>query len=677
MPPAETPDFDSMSPEEVMAWMESLAKRQGAVEGFTTAADMQIEEIDPASVHLDEPGYVPFGEESSHKASAPAEAPPPAPEPTAPAPLPLPDEEDEQETQPAPAALSGIAWLESLAADQGDFPELDLSSLSAEIESDAVTAEPTNPVDWLESLAGDDAVIPQTPPVARQPVEPEPVSLDDLSSIDDPLAAGVDPMAWLESLARRQGARDEELTTAATQPAAPPPPPAPPPAQPETADPAAWLQSLAMGEDEQAAPAQAAPAGGMTDQDIQKALQSGVDIPHDEMAAFLDRQLQRQLEAGDEPMMDFDPDAPAEPADLPDWLLEQVQPPLELTEQPATGQPALLDEIIEPPAIEDLELPDWLRDDAVLDDSADLESIFASDEPAVPAASVAAPAEPVGIDTDDPWVIAFDEERQADPDEIPEWYQRNLNDPGRIAAVEQQFGLGRGMPEAEAMDEGLLDADLPEELELMPGELEPDVPDWLSEEIMIEADEPAPDMPDWLAAQVEDVPEAAADLPDWLRDAEVDIDSAEIPDWLRETVQEEMAESSIEVVDEAPPAPPPQPAAPPPAPQVIAPAPQPPPPAPQPVSPVPVPAAMAIDVEATLAQARHQVSSGNLSGGLIEYESIIRANQALEIVVDDLTKLIEQQRDTPAVYRVLGDSYMRQGRLQSALDTYRKSLNQL
>ena len=33
------PNFDAMTPEEIMAWMESLAKRQGAdSSGFTTAA---------------------------------------------------------------------------------------------------------------------------------------------------------------------------------------------------------------------------------------------------------------------------------------------------------------------------------------------------------------------------------------------------------------------------------------------------------------------------------------------------------------------------------------------------------------------------------------------------------------------------------------------------------------
>jgi len=54
MPPADnTPDFDKMSPEEIMAWMESLAKRQGANEGFTTAADMDVPEVDPNTVVID------------------------------------------------------------------------------------------------------------------------------------------------------------------------------------------------------------------------------------------------------------------------------------------------------------------------------------------------------------------------------------------------------------------------------------------------------------------------------------------------------------------------------------------------------------------------------------------------------------------------------------------------
>ncbi|NWF68420.1 MAG: hypothetical protein HXY40_04985, partial [Chloroflexi bacterium] len=95
---SDTPDFDKMSPEEIMRWMESLAKRQGAYEGFTTAADMQVAEVDPNSVVIDEPGYVPYGQENkkpeeSKPAAKPAVTAAPAPKP-APPPTPV--------AQPAP-----------------------------------------------------------------------------------------------------------------------------------------------------------------------------------------------------------------------------------------------------------------------------------------------------------------------------------------------------------------------------------------------------------------------------------------------------------------------------------------------------------------------------------------------------------------------------------------------
>src|SRR3954463_16284097 len=79
------PDFDNMSQEEIMAWMETLAKRQGASEGFTTAADMDIAEVDPSTAVINEPegGYVPYGQERTQpvKPAAPAPVtPPPAPQ---------------------------------------------------------------------------------------------------------------------------------------------------------------------------------------------------------------------------------------------------------------------------------------------------------------------------------------------------------------------------------------------------------------------------------------------------------------------------------------------------------------------------------------------------------------------------------------------------------------------
>jgi hypothetical protein len=58
----EFPDFDRMSPEELMGWMESLAVRQGATQGLTTSGDMDVEEVSPNDERLSGKGdYVPYG----------------------------------------------------------------------------------------------------------------------------------------------------------------------------------------------------------------------------------------------------------------------------------------------------------------------------------------------------------------------------------------------------------------------------------------------------------------------------------------------------------------------------------------------------------------------------------------------------------------------------------------
>lgn len=636
---ADMPDFDSMSPEEVMAWMESLAKRQGAnVEEFTTKADMQIAEIDPDSVVIDEPGYVPFGQEApkaSKPAAPPAEKPaappPPAPEPARQA-APPPAPEPPRQPTPEPASdLSGMAWLESLAADQGgDFPVMDLASLSAELEPTppVPTAEPpVDPMAWLEQLSESSSEPPAPPQRAQQ--QPQ--------QVDDPLAAGADPMAWLESLARRQGARDEELLTPADTPL--PQLPRQPEPTPPAADPTAWLDSLASG---QGFAEPDAEADEMSDEDIQRALSTGAEIPSDQMAAFLDRQLQRQLDGGEIPLPEleeYDPDAPPIPAELPDWLLEGMgQPPTGEPQRPTADLPALIDEIIEPPAIADM--PDWLREDVGADAADDLDSIFAAEAPA-PEAHVPE------IDSNDPWVTAFQEEHNTE--DLEAWYEQALNNPDRIAQVER---LARGPSDLE-------DANLEPEDDLVEGQ-PLDMPAWMSadaDETAWTETEPVAEMPDWLLPETEP---AAADLPDWLREAEVDIEPSEIPDWLIDTI--EMEETPVD--------------SPPPTPAIIAAPPPAPAPVPQPAPPAPAPAA-GVDIETILSSARSKAGAGDLSGSLADYERIIRANRSLDVVVNDLGGLIDRHKEEPALYRVLGDGLMRMGRLQAALDTYRKALNQL
>src|SRR5258708_7163939 len=136
-------DDDPLGGMDPMAWLESLAARQGAnPDELTTEANLDIEEP-PADTVVDEPGYTPgydVGKSSFAAQSESAKAPAPEPEP-----------------EPEPAY---------------DF---------------APSSEP-------------------------EPAAPEPVA--STASADDPLG-GMDPMAWLESLAARQGARADELTTEA------------------------------------------------------------------------------------------------------------------------------------------------------------------------------------------------------------------------------------------------------------------------------------------------------------------------------------------------------------------------------------------------------------------------------------------------------------------------------
>jgi len=77
--------------------------------------------------------------------------------------------------------------------------------------------------------------------------------------------------------------------------------------------------------------------------------------------------------------------------------------------------------------------------------------------------------------------------------------------------------------------------------------------------------------------------------------------------------------------------------------------------------------------------ARGKIAEGKVEAALADYETLLRADIGLDLVVSDLQWLIKQagHRDNPAVHRVLGDALMRQGQLQQALDVYRHALKLL
>lgn len=727
MPPVDnTPNFDSMTPEEIMLWMESLAKRQGATEGFMTEANVEVPEIDPTTVVIDEPGYVPSeGKDrgkrigpviptAAAKAAAPEPAAPKAVEaPPAPKPVEVPPParvepviekpaaalpvEPPPPPAPAPraaepAAPSGLSWLESLAADQG-MPDFDLSSLAADLSpaTAAPTPAATNPISWLESLTQE-----STPDEAAVPAEEDISWLESLKPAEAAPQAAVpvvdDNISWLEGLARRQGAREEELASEAgfdlpvpeaTQPGGPgytsytfATPTFEAPAETEAPqDPAAWLDSLASAAAE-IVPRSAPPPqveSPMSDVEIQQALKRGEVIPHDQMEAWMNRQLEIGAQRS-EPEADYDPEAPAVKAEIPDWLLEQVGEPAPVEAAPPAAPPALIESILEPPSIPTENIPDWLREEEP--DSGELDTIFASSasetSAAPPAPAVVYEAQSSAfLDPNDPWVEALELE-----------YQQRAGD-GK--------GLGEVTPPAIVSPppslEPLQAAALPQETELEPGQPE-GVPDWL-QDVAGGVPATAEAMPDWLTrdlgataptVEISALPGAPAltgeGSLDWLEG--LDVDTSEIPQWLREAI----ATSDTESVPTPPPSPAvvtaPQPvvipAAPPPQ-TVIVPAAPPPAPRPAP-APVPAPAA-GLNVGELLSAARAALAGNNVQDALSGYEQVIRANVNLDEVIDDLTKLVDKVKTSAAAYRVLGDGLMRKGRLQDALDTYRKALNQL
>ncbi len=259
------PDFDKMTLEEQMAWLESLAKRQGVKdEELTTKADLDIPI--PEDAQIDEPGYVPFeGSASARKLKEAQDAAARAQPEAEPEPLFEPEAEIQREPEFEPQAeiepepefvpeaeVEPEPEIERLFEPEPEIepePELELDFLAdeepvaeslwdmaepieeAELFADAGDA--ADPMLWLDSLSaqpegeledlfadseaftlegGEQAF--ELESLEPSAVADEPETVQPAAAGDDPLG-GMDPMLWLESLAKRQGANPDELLTQA------------------------------------------------------------------------------------------------------------------------------------------------------------------------------------------------------------------------------------------------------------------------------------------------------------------------------------------------------------------------------------------------------------------------------------------------------------------------------
>ncbi|MCA9908830.1 MAG: tetratricopeptide repeat protein, partial [Anaerolineae bacterium] len=473
----------------------------------------------------------------------------------------------------------------------------------------------------------------------------------------------VDPMEWLESLARRQGVPSEELTTSASLDVPIPdeadvdlsPIDADQP-KPERENPAAWLDSLAVAGGFEDAAVRAEPSvraqaeSDMSIEAIEQAIREGVVTP-EQIRFYQEYQMERAAQRDDVEDYDVEVDIPAEAAEMPDWLAEmKAEAEAEVQEEPVAVERPPLETLFEAPAPPPaaVEFPDWLSEDE--GESETVESIFADEA-----------TSDIEIDYSDPWVEAFDEEYERggkDVEAVPDWYLQNTSDPERMAIVDDVISSA-ATPSIELPEEKppqpepvaaqvqvatpvqLAHAELPSEVNLPAGERQA-LPTWISVtatqaavavSVPPPAEEPAP------------VAAPPISTPDWLQETE-EHPVTEVPDWLSEIAP---AEDTLF----APPTP-----------------------APAAVTVSPPQAAPPI-VSGTLDQARTRYRDGDMEGSLAIYEGLVRTSQVLADVANDLDNMAKEQKNNPVVYRVLGDSLMRQGRLQEALNTYREALNWL
>ncbi|MEL7234370.1 MAG: hypothetical protein AAGK74_07730, partial [Chloroflexota bacterium] len=483
--PAAEMDFENMSLEDSMKFLESLARKQGAnEEEFLTSADMTIEDVDADTV-LDEPGYTPFGEKPQPKEEKPAAVAPPPPPPPTPEPPAAPE--------PAPAASGGLDWLSGLANDTGgaaDLPDLgdldnlgdlgdldslgdlgnlgDLDALTADMGLDAPAGGDNDAMSWLEGLASSQPAPEPEPPAAPPPPPPAPEPTS-TGEITNPLDSGMDPMEWLESLARNQGVKDEELLTSANM--------AVPKSPPGAVDDTPGYEAYNVDNEGVSEPAEE-PVLDATDPN---AWLGGLSEPADEVvdasdpAAWLGDLANDPSVAGRVP--GFDPN----PAPVSD-------------DTPSTGD-SIADRLNrgETPSPEEMEA--WM--------SGKMDELFTK------------PPLPIDEDTpaDEP---AFDPDAPAVAGEMPDWLTGMAPPADAAESAESAFTFEPDAVTSEDASDQSIMADLfADQMEGSAVEPEtqttgmPDMPDWLAE-APTGSGEPSPLLAD------SPVPDAPAEMPDWL-----------------------------------------------------------------------------------------------------------------------------------------------------------------
>ena len=554
------------------------------------------------------------------------------------------------------------AWLEEVSsAEDGEAPAAEEAAIVEEegfavpewllaqtVEAEmaeGVVEEPSAPEEevpeWLREV-GEGVSPPPVPegpePVGERPPEPE---------VPDWLAeAGLPSMA--EEEVGEEGAVPSEVPGWPEEPVPPEEAEEPLPEPPVPAEIPEWLREMAPPE-----------------------MRKGVGVPPTVPEVS-------EGEGAPEWLAETVTGPPAEGAGIPDWLAEVGEVP---------SEPA------EPAEPEGEAVPSWLEEEGLPSGDealAWLESLAAGKEEELRAAAAAEgearmaeimgrapekppPAEPEPV-AEEPVPPPIEAEVGPEAEvEVPEWLMAAAA-PEAVGAPEEPVVPGVSGPPAEA----------PEPEELAPPEVpraevppaEPEAFGWTA--FGVEAGPPEPAPPEaapeegfgWTEFEAEAAPpEEAAPV------IEIPLEAAVAPELaapLPEAPPEEIAVPPVEG--------PPEPALPP---VEIA---------PPPVEEVPVevevlPEGVADlreyvrahprDHQAMLALARELWQAGLYSESLEAYSRLLRSGKWVEEIVADMEAHVEERSSDSAVQRVLGDAYMRAGRLAEALEVYREALESL
>jgi tetratricopeptide (TPR) repeat protein len=612
-------DLDS---DEAMAWLESLAARQGASEEeFVTSAEERAKAA-PAA---------PTPEEAAEKAE--------------PEPLPdwlLKEADAAEEAEDVIAKMFGGEKEEEEAAPPVTAEEAPAAEPlpAAEIAPPAEEAPAAEPLPAAEiappaeeAPAAEPLPAAEMAPRAEEAPAAEPLPAAEEAPVGEEEVD--EAMAWLEGLAARQGASEEAFVTspeareaAASErpewlrtPTEELKPPVEEAAEEKLPD---WLAEPAA-----AAPAEAerVPARSADEEDTMAWMDSLAGEQGVPPEAVITEALAADKPEPPEPAPEEEA-IPAAAEELPEWLFADTGAREEM--EKAMAEPAPLGEEIEPLARVEEEDLAWL-------------------------------SETLG-----------EEEPSAEMDDLEALFKGVKLEEAEEEVLEREEE-GAEEVEMEAPPAWLTEAELPERAEERE---EAELPAWLREEAPREAEVSMDTLGEFLK-EVE-APAAEAPTPPAPEAAPPEVAPAR-PEPAAPPIEEAPppAEPATPPVAEAPP-PRPEPVAPPAAVAPSAPVAEAPPTKPTGLLPdferklTDQPE----DYDTRLALAREHLALGNYEEALNAYDILVSSGQKLSESVADLQDIVAGKRvRDPRTYRVLGDALMAQGRLQEALIAYRGALD--